>query len=272
MNTMLNLVKTEWLKIKGYPAFWWMLGIVALSYPGINYTFYANGYKDQLTDETMGPILRLLPNPFTFPGCWQTVAFVSSLFVFLPAIVVIMFITNEYTFKTHRQNVIDGWNRKNFMLSKIIDVAIVCGLITVLYIIAVMIIGGLNSGMSDIGFAEGAKYTGLFFLQALSQLSIALLIALLVRRAFITLGIFLFYYFPLEPFLVAMSKRHGNGIGEYLPLEISDRLIPFPRWFIRDENEWKAVVAQSNVHVWYTLLLLGVTWGICFWVNKKRDL
>src|SRR5688572_27661458 len=128
---MSSLIKTEWLKIKKYPAFWWMLGIVALSYPGMNYAIYVNGYKDQLTDDTMGPILQMLPNPFTFPDVWQTVAFISSLFVFLPSIVIIMFITNEYTYKTSRQNIIDGWSRNNFMLSKLIDVVIISVLVTI---------------------------------------------------------------------------------------------------------------------------------------------
>jgi hypothetical protein len=269
---MLNLLKTEWLKIKKYPAFWWMLGIVALSYPGMNYMLYSNGYKDELNNKTMGPILRMLPNPFTFPDVWQTVAFISSIFVFLPSVVVIMFITNEYTYKTHRQNIIDGWSREDFMMSKMIDVIIICLLATVLYIITTIVIGVINSDNSNGNFWEGTKYIGLFFLQLFSQLSIALLIAFLVRKAFIALGLFLFYYFPLEPIHVQLGKKWANGIGEYLPFEISDRLIPYPRWFIRDENEWNTLIAQSNIHILYTILLLGATWGICFWVNKKRDL
>ena len=32
-------IAIEWLKIKKYPAFWWMLGIVALTYPSINLMF-----------------------------------------------------------------------------------------------------------------------------------------------------------------------------------------------------------------------------------------
>jgi len=269
---MASLSKTEWLKIKKYPAFWWMTAIVALAYPGMNYAIYSNGYKDQLNDKTMGPILQMLPNPFTFPDVWHTVAYISSVFVFLPSIVVIMFITNEYTYKTHRQNIIDGWSRKEFMMSKMIDVAIISLLVTILYVLTAIIIGVANSENAGTIFGEQTKYIGLFFLQTFSQLSIALLIALLVRKAFIALGIFLFYFFPLEPFLVAMGQKHANGIGEYLPLEISDRLIPFPRWFIRDENDWKAVVAQSNIHILYTIILLGITWGICFWINSKRDL
>jgi hypothetical protein len=269
---MLSLIRTEWLKIKKYPAFWWMLIIVAISYPGMNYMLYVNGYKDQLNDPTMGPVMRMLPNPFTFPDVWQTVAFISSLFVFLPAVLVIMFITNEYTYKTHRQNIIDGWSRNQFMISKMIDVFIICLLATLLYVITAFVIGTLNVGNTKVNFWEGTKYIGLFFLQVFSQLSIALLIAFLVRKAFIALGLFLFYYFPLEPFMVAMAKKHANDIGEYLPLEISDRLIPFPRWLTRDENKWKALLEQSNTHILYTVLLILTTWGICFWINKKRDL
>jgi ABC-2 type transport system permease protein len=269
---MSRLLRTEWLKMKKYPAFWWMLGIVALSYPGMNYMLYSEGYKDQLVDKNMGPILRMLPNPFTFPDVWQTVGFISSLFVFLPAILVIMFISNEYTYKTHRQNIIDGWSRNDFMMSKVIDVVIVSLVITALYIITAFIIGTINSGSTNAKFWEGSRYIALFFLQVLSQLSIALLVALVVRKAFIALGVFLFYYFPLEPFLVAMGKKWAHGIGEFLPLEISDRLIPFPRWFTKKESEWKIAMEQSNAHILYTVLLLGATWGICFWINKKRDL
>jgi len=269
---MLHLLKTEWLKIKKYPAFWWMLIIVALSYPGMNYAIYANGYRDQLNDKNMGMLLRLLPNPFQFPDVWQTVAFVSSLFVFLPAIVVIMFITNEYSYKTHRQNIIDGWSRKDFMLGKLLNVAIITAVITVLYALTAFMIGVLNAGFANASSFAGTKYIGLFFLQQFSQLSIAFLIALLVRKAFIALGIFLFYYFPLEPLLVQLAKKYVYGIGTYFPLELSDRLIPYLRWFIRDEAEWNALLQQSNMHVIYTIILVVLTWGVCFYINKKRDL
>ena len=123
---------------------------------GMNYMLYSNGYKDQLNDKTMGPILRLMPNPFTFPDVWQTVAFISSIFVFL-LVVVIMFITNEYTYKTHRQNIIDGWSREDFLMSKMIDVIIICLLATVLYILTTTVIGVINSGNANGTFGRGHK-------------------------------------------------------------------------------------------------------------------
>ena len=267
-----SLIRTEWLKMKGYSAFWWMLGILALAYPGMNYAIYTNGYKDQLKDKKMGPILQMLPDPFTFPDVWQTVAFISSMFVFLPSVIVIMFITNEYTYKTHRQNIIDGWSRKDFMLSKMIDVLIIAILVTTLYTITTIVIGTTNTENDVVNFWNGSKYIGLFFLQTFSQLSFALLIALIVRRAFIALGMFLFYFFPLEALLVELGEKHANGIGDYLPLQVSDRLIPYPRWFVQDGKEWNELVAKSNDHILYTIIMLIITWGICFWINKKRDL
>jgi ABC-2 type transport system permease protein len=153
-----------------------------------------------------------------------------------------------------------------------IDVAIISLLVTILYFITATIIGTANSTNTSGNFWEGSQYIGLFFLQVFSQLSIALLIALLVRKAFIALGIFIFYFFPLEPILVALGKKYAGDAGEFLPLEISDRLIPAPRFFFRQQNEWDSLVAQSNIHILYTILLLGITWGLCFWINSKRDL
>jgi ABC-2 type transport system permease protein len=266
---MNNLIKTEWLKIKNYRAFWWMTGIVALSYPGINYLFHFI-YKQQLNDKRMGPILKMINNPFSFPDVWHTVAYLSSWFIFIPSIVVIMFITNEYTYKTHRQNIIDGWSRTQFITSKLIDVLIVSLLITIMYFLVALVIGFVNSSSADVW--EGTRYIPLFFLQTFSQLSIAFLIAFLSRKAFIALGIFLFYYIILEPMAVGLTRAYVDDIGRFLPLEISDRLIPIPRFLISNEETWRELTSQANTHIIYTILLLILTWFICFRINKKRDL
>ena len=133
---MIKLIKTEWLKMRKYTAFWWIMGLTALAYPGINYAFYMV-YDDLMNKPTQASKMAkmLIGNPFTFPEVWHTVAYFSSWFVFIPAVVVIMFISNEYSFKTHRQNIIDGWSRKQFITSKLMDVMIISLLISVLYII-----------------------------------------------------------------------------------------------------------------------------------------
>ncbi|HSB91709.1 MAG TPA: ABC transporter permease [Flavitalea sp.] len=268
---MSSLIRTEWLKLKKYRAFWWMTGLVALAYPGINYMFYQGAYKEQLDNKDFGPILKMLPNPFTFPEVWHTVAYISSFFLFIPSVVVIMFITNEYTYKTHRQNIIDGWSRKQFMIAKMTDVLLVSLLVTILYTLVAIIIGSV-AGESTGSAWEETKYIALFFLQTFSQLSLAFLVAFLVRKAFIALGIFLFYFFPFEPIIVEIAKHKWNDIGRFMPLEISDRIISFPRFMIRRQEDWDHAVSQMNIHVVYTIILIGITWGLCFWLNSKRDL
>ena len=270
---MIDLLKTEWLKIRSYFAFWGIMGVTALSYPGINYIFH-NIYNNLLQRNNQAAKITkaLIGNPFGFPEAWHTVAYFSSFFVFIPAVVVIMLITNEYSYKTHRQNVIDGWSRNQFMIAKLIDIILVSLLITLLYVIVCMIIGSVNSG-GNVRKLELSYYTALFALQTFSQLSIAFLIGFLVRRAFIALGVFIFYFLVLENILVGLGKKYANDLGRFLPLEISDRLIPVPTFLAKfDKESYDKALASVNYHIAYTIVLTGIIWFICFQVNRKRDL
>lgn len=271
---MNNLIKTEWLKIRKYPAFWWMTGIIALSYPGINYIFYQI-YKSVVEKggQTGKMVKYLIGNPFSFPEAWHTVAFASSLFVFIPSIVVIMFITNEYTYKTHRQNIIDGWSRKQFMTAKMVDVLIISLLVTAVFLLTALVVGSVNSVDGKGNIWSNAQYIPLFALQTFAQLSIAFLLAFLARKAFVALGIFLFYFIILEPTIVGLAKLKAHDIGRFMPLEISDRLIPVPAFLGRlDEKGYNTLIANINYHVAYTIILLVLTWFLCFWLNSRRDL
>jgi hypothetical protein len=271
---MKNLLKTEWLKIKKYRAFWWMTAIIALSYPGINYIFYQIFSEVMHKGDARSEMLKMIiGNPFTFPEVWHTVAYASSIFIFIPSIVVIMFITNEYTYKTHRQNIIDGWSRNQFMTAKMIDVLIISLLTTAMYFLVALVIGYVNIKDGNGHVWEQTRYIALFFLQTFSQLSLAFLIAFLARKAFIALGIFLFYKIILEKIMVGLSAWKLNDIGRFLPFEISNRMIPVPAFFGRfDEEAYSTSLGRVNEHILYTVLLLALTWGICFRINKRRDL
>ncbi|MBW7952156.1 MAG: ABC transporter permease, partial [Chitinophagaceae bacterium] len=139
---MLSLIKTEWLKLKKYKAFWWMFGIVMLTYPGINLIFYSV-YENITVKGGMASELAkmLIGNPYAFPEVWHSVAYFSSWFVIIPVVLVIMIISNEYTYKTNRQNIIDGWTRKEFILSKLFDVLIVAVVSTLMYVIISIFFG-----------------------------------------------------------------------------------------------------------------------------------
>jgi len=270
---MLQLARTEWLKLKGYWAFWVMIGITLLTYPGVNTLMYY-AWKDISSQKNKaGEVLGLIfGQPFAFPEVWKTTAYFSSFFVFVPSILVIMLITNEYSYKTQRQNVIDGWSRKEFITAKFINVLIVSILITLLYMAAAAVIGIINTKVTASIWTE-SKYILLFSLQTFAQLSFAFLIGFLVRRAFLALGIFVFYYFIVENITVQLLKFKAHDEGRFLPLEISDRIVPPPTFLgkIKPEDYEKALNA-INIHIVYTFIVLLIIWVLCFWLNGKRDL
>lgn len=275
---MQSLIKIEWLKIKKYPAFWWMLIIVALTYPGINYMFH-HVYESIINQKNMaGNVAKfLLGNPFSFPDAWHSVAYFSSFFIIVPALLIIMLVSNEYTYKTHRQNIIDGWSRNQFIHAKMIDVFIISFIVTLSFTIVAAIFGFYYSDAVRVTrWAEELQYIPLFFLQIVAQLSWAFLLAFLIKRAFIALGIFVFYSMIIENTIKTYFRFKEWGVREYLPFEISNRLLPMPNFLGKIDaatNEaYKKTLADINWHVLYTLILTSAIWWLCYAINKKRDL
>jgi len=274
-----NIIRTEWLKLKHYKAFWLLLSVTAISYPGINgIAYYA--FMDSIDAKSQsGQLVKmLLGNPFAFPQSFHTTAYLSSFFTFIPAIVVIMLVTNEYLFRTHRQNIIDGWKKNTFIWGKFISVVLVTLIVTIFYLAVACFIGTLaTKEMSGVDVFEKANYIGLFSLQVFCQLSIAFLLGLLIRKAFIAYGIYIFYSFILENILSGFfrlkSKKWGVDYGHYLPFEISDRLIPLPPSIGRfNAADNQLAIAAINDHVVYTGLLTVFVWLLSFYIFKKRDL
>ncbi|MEK7226900.1 MAG: hypothetical protein AAB221_14605, partial [Bacteroidota bacterium] len=72
---MTTLIRTEWLKMRKYNAFWWIMGLTALSYPGVNYITYMiyDNITNQPSDASQLAKMAL-GNPFAFPEAWHTVA------------------------------------------------------------------------------------------------------------------------------------------------------------------------------------------------------
>jgi ABC-type transport system involved in multi-copper enzyme maturation permease subunit len=274
---MKNLIKIEWLKIKKYPAFWGMLVIVLLTYPGINGMVYY-GYKDFVkSKDALNQAVRLfVGNPFAFPETWHSVAYLSSFFVLLPAILVIMLITNEYNYKTHRQNIIDGWSRTQFLYSKLIGVSIISLIVTLVYCIVAICFGIYADSISWGRWAEQLEYIPLFFLQTFAQLSIAFLMGYLVKKAFIALGIFLFYYLILENIAVGLLMWKKIPIDRFLPVRMSNKLLikpAFQRAFgAAAKADYELQLSLVPQQVLLTIAFTAIIWFICYRVNKKRDI
>src|SRR3954447_19389424 len=113
---MFQLLKVEWMKVKNYRTFWVLSVLYLVSVFGVNYISYqvwdARPKSNSMPTAVIG-------TPFDFPDVWHVVSFTASFLMFMLGLLVIISFTNEYSYKTHRQNIIDGWSRKEFILVKI---------------------------------------------------------------------------------------------------------------------------------------------------------
>ncbi|MDR2562782.1 MAG: ABC transporter permease [Prevotellaceae bacterium] len=213
---ILHSLKIEWLKLKNYNAFWILLGLFVLSIFGINYIMIETMPRGQITEA-----LAI----FSFPKVWHTASYMSSFMLLFPGLIMIMTVTGEFGFRTHRQNVIDGMSRTNFITVKML-VALILAVISTLAVFVFALIFGILEG-STVSF-DGVKYIFLFFLQAIDYIGIALLFSMFLRKTGLCVGIYILYALILENVISSILARNVGQIAYYLPLESSDKLIPMP--------------------------------------------
>ncbi|MES1161281.1 MAG: ABC transporter permease, partial [Bacteroidota bacterium] len=138
---MIQLLRVEWMKVRNYRTFWILLAITLLSIPGFSYMLF--NIMDNSFPKQKGK--SILGSPFGFPDVWQTVSWNSSLLFIIPAILIITLTTNEFTYKTHRQNIIDGWSRRQFVSVKLIEVLLLSVLATIAVFLTAFLFGYLNN-------------------------------------------------------------------------------------------------------------------------------
>lgn len=221
-----QLLAIEWMKLKNYRAFWILLCIYIATILGANYIIYRIQEVIYAEKQAKGFVMLLGNPPYAFPTVWQAVAHVSSWLLFIPGLIMIMSVTNEYSFKTHRQNIIDGWTRRQFITAKIMT-AFLLALLSVIVVALAAVIFGFMQGNAAFSF-EGFSYIGYFLLQAISYIMVALLMGILFKRGGLSIGVFFAYSLVLEQIIVMLLNRYANYSGRYLPLESTDMQVPFP--------------------------------------------
>ncbi len=229
----MNLLKTEWLKVKNYRTFWILVILYLVSIWGANYIAYTIQEKIYTAKEAGNVANMILGNrPYSFPKVWQMTSNVSSYLLFIAGLLMIILVTNEYSFKTHRQNIIDGLTRTQFIVTKLACGSIIAFASTVLVFLTALFFGSLQN-VAEISF-EGIQFLLYFFLQALSYTWMAILFGLIFKRSGIAIGIFFLYTLVIENVLALILNRvvptssFINGLGNYLPIESTDQLLPTP--------------------------------------------
>lgn len=276
---MIKLLKIEYKKIRTYKVFWILTGLyfIFLAAGILLAEFMINNMVNNINSHTPIPLPHVAL--YYFPDVWQNVAFFASIryVMIFPAIIMIILITNEFTYKTVRQNVINGMSKKEFLVSKLLIILLMAVVITVVLAIGAFFIGLGHSGFSDVSiFSKGLPFMGGFFLSLICYMVYAFFCGFMLRNTGLSIAIFTLYSLIIEPVIYSFLRApfmFENKIYTYLPVNTVVRLTEYPA--IPILKKVMGLNLQDHVSLVACLIPMGyaaLMIAIVFWVMKKKDL
>jgi len=249
---MLRLFKIEWLKIKPYRTFWVLFGTFLVLFP-VSFFIFAYKFMESFSarNATMqeAMIKGMIGNPFNFPTVWHTSSWMGGLFFIIIGMLFIMLITNEVQYRTHRQNIIDGLSRMDFLKSKA-SLLIFFVLTGAVLVFITAFITGLFYNDGALNIFEGAHYVLYFALMATVYLIVAYFIAIFIKRTGLAIIIYFAFVCIVDNMLWAGLTFKETQFGYFLPLECVDSLVPnpFTKKVInrRHVGDWSLIVAATG--------------------------
>ena len=171
---------------------------------------------------------------FNFPFIWHFNTYIADIFTFFLAIIIVSMITNEYTYRTIKQNLIDGLSKKDFLFSKIYFIIVLSSIATLFVFIISLILGLIYSDYTSIGIITSQIYFLIaFFLKLLGIFSFILFTGILFKRSAFAIG-FLFVWMFIEAIIYGIlrwklfSKKIADIIIQFFPYNSLKNLLPQP--------------------------------------------
>jgi ABC-2 type transport system permease protein len=258
---MKKLLQIEWMKVKKYTTFWVLASLFVVAVIGINYISLSINSEINKTTSAVG---LGTGSPFEFPKIWNTVAWMSSWLLFFPGFIMIFLVSNEFTFKTHRQNIIDGLSRKQFVQVKLAD-ALIIAIVSTLVVFIITLLFGILGG-SQFTF-EGMEYIGYYFICSLIYILFGMTIAFLLRKAALSVGIYFIYGLIVDNVVPGLVRQQfgGKPYGTYfMPLDVADGLLPFPFF----KSQIQAVLRTPNVYICLAICAAWIIFYYFFTIRK----
>lgn len=224
---------------------------------------------------------------FNFPFIWHFTGYMAALLKIFLAIVIVSMMSNEYSYRTLKQNLIDGLSKKEFVLSKFITVVLFAAISTIFLFAVSMILGLSFSDYKEIGIIfSDLEYILAYFVKLVAFFSFCLFLGVLVKRSAFALG-FLIIWFILEKISYGLLKWKifkdtdiAETIAQFFPLEAMANLIkePFSRLgAVQSAANQLGEAFDKNYDVeWHTMLITLFWTGLfIYWsyvILKRRDL
>lgn len=264
---MLRLLKIEWLKVRTYKTFWLLFLGFVISYPA-TYYLMAQKLTETTKNDAKAKFLKgMIVDPFTFPGTWLSSAYFGGLFFLILGMLFILLVTNEVQYRTHRQNIIDGWSRMEYLLAKLQVMVVFIIVATILVFASGMVVGKTYSPATS-DFTVELYYVGYFALMATVYMMVAFLMAITIKRT----GLAIILYFALvaivDNFAWLILTMKDSQAGYYLPLECTDSLVPNP---FKPKLLERRKVSDSNL-VYTAIIYITVFGAFITLYFRKTDL
>lgn len=269
MNKLLTI---EWLKLKSYRPFWVLLilyfVVLGLVCSGVMlYLEYisSKGAKFEDIDPAIIPF-------YDFYDIWQNITYLAGFFKIFLGFIVAMSITNEYDYKTIRQNIIDGLTRWEFIGSKLLIILALAVVNTLFLFLLGLILGGIYSPVQGVDIIfENAGFLLAYFLEVLTFLVFALLVGMIIKRTGFAIVLLAFYALFIEPIgvLILSNVYEQYTFYQYFPIRAINNLIsvPFGKYILREVQDY---VAFRDIAV--VLTYLGAFIYLNYWMLKIKDI
>ncbi|MGG8495554.1 ABC transporter permease [Tenacibaculum sp. TC6] len=227
---------------------------------------------------------------FNFPYIWHFNTYIAAIFKFFLLLVIVSMMANEYSYKTLKQNLIDGLSKKEFILSKFYTVVVFALISTVFVFITSLILGLIYSDFNELSIIfSDLNYLFAFFVKLVGFFSFGLFLGILIKRSAFAVAAMIVWLIGesiLKGYLFWTFRDQTNkdemvnNIMQFLPLEAMANLIkePFTRL-----GAVKSVANQigenitkdysvSFVNILIVLIWTAIFIYLSFALLKKRDL
>ncbi len=267
---MIRLLQIEWIKLRNYRPFWilsilYFIGLLLIFLGGQFFLLWieSEGAEFEGIKPTMLPI-------YDFEDIWHNFTYMASLAKIIPAFIFLIIVTNEYSYKTLRQNIIDGMTRSEFLFSKLL-LALTYSLVSMLFIFSVgLVIGFFGSPVTDLGSIFGhSDFLLAHAIEMFAFFSFTLLLAITIRRTGFALVLLLLYTIIFEPLFALYIGYKFEGPEVFFPIKSINLLVenPFTKYFLMETQQ----------HIKWTSVIIAACWAGVFnyasyLILRKRDL
>lgn len=212
----MSSLRIELRKLLPYRTFWVILAVFAL----LLFVILYGSSNVTINGQTAGAKF------YQFPGLWPKLTYIASYFNLLLGILLVIIVTDEYAFRTIRQQVIDGYTRADVIRAKY-SVVLLLGIACAMYVFLL----GLGFG---IGFSEAldtgkiladAQFVLYYFVQAIGYMSLAMLFGFLIRKSGLGILAFLLYAKVVEPIV---HYQLPDAMDKFFPMKVLSSLTPMP--------------------------------------------